>query len=213
MELDFLEIGTSNFDTLIQTCGESAIGISVEPLKCYIDDLPNKPNVKKIQAAITDCRMSDTISIYYIPKDVITKHNIPECFLGCNTIGKYHPLHHVYRITQHVQIETVPLINIDELLISQNVVSIKYLKIDTEGHDTIILNGLFRYLKTKPDSFYPRKILFETNSNTPAVQVDEIIQVAITLGYKVVSRGHDTLLELTQTQHAEQYASLTCQRT
>jgi len=199
MELDFLEIGTSNFDTLIQTCDDSAVGISVEPLKCYIDDLPNKPNVKKIQAAITDYRTSDSISIYYIPKDVIAKHNIPECFLGCNTIGKYHPLHHVYGITHHVQIDTVPLLNIDELLISQNVISIRYLKIDTEGHDTIILNGLFRYLKTKPLSFYPKKILFETNSNIPTEQVDATIQTAIGLGYQVVSRGHDTILELTQT--------------
>lgn len=42
MDLDFIEIGTSNFDTLIQTCSDDAFGISIEPLNFYLNDLPNK---------------------------------------------------------------------------------------------------------------------------------------------------------------------------
>jgi nucleoside-diphosphate-sugar epimerase len=44
--------------------------------------------------------------------------------------------------------------NIDELLREYQVRSIKFLKIDTEGHDCIILDGLFDYLKTSPKTEY-----------------------------------------------------------
>ena len=37
MDYDFIEIGTSDFNTCIQTCKDSEIGLSIEPLKIYID--------------------------------------------------------------------------------------------------------------------------------------------------------------------------------
>ena len=42
---DFIEIGTSDFDTLIEDASESTRGISIEPIKYYLDRLPNKENV------------------------------------------------------------------------------------------------------------------------------------------------------------------------
>ena len=49
-DLDFLEIGTSNFDTLIQLADNKTVGISVEPIKYYLDSLPSPANVLKINA-------------------------------------------------------------------------------------------------------------------------------------------------------------------
>ena len=39
---NFIEIGTSNFDALIEECNDNSKGISVEPIKHYLDALPNK---------------------------------------------------------------------------------------------------------------------------------------------------------------------------
>lgn len=51
---DFVEIGTSNFDTLIEKADDNILGISVDIIKYYIDKLPNKKNVKKYNIGISD---------------------------------------------------------------------------------------------------------------------------------------------------------------
>ena len=51
---DFIEIGTSDFHTLIESATDKTIGLSIEPIKTYLDRLPNKENVFKVQAAVSD---------------------------------------------------------------------------------------------------------------------------------------------------------------
>jgi hypothetical protein len=46
---DFLEIGTSAFHTLLQLVADHQKGISVEPLKDYLNFLPSPPNVHKVR--------------------------------------------------------------------------------------------------------------------------------------------------------------------
>ncbi len=196
MDIDFLEIGTSNFDTIIETADDNVIGISVEPIKSYLDALPDRKNVKKICTAITANRTSDSINIYYIPESTIIEKKLYSWLKGCNRINEYHPLHIRRNLKKYVKIEPVRLINIDEFLIEHNIRSIGYLKIDTEGHDAIILNGLFDYLEDKSKEYFPKKILFESNSNIPTIIVDKLIERIITFGYNLVSRGEDTLLVL-----------------
>jgi len=195
-DLDFIEIGTSNFDTLLEKCSSKEYGISIEPLKTYLDDLPENPNVKKINCAVTHNKVSDFINIYYIPKNQIVTHKLQEWFKGCNTIGKYHPLHIKHNVQHLVQIDKVPLVNISDLLHTENVRKIKYLKIDTEGHDVVILKGLHEYLSTKSKIYYPEKIKFESNEHTLPEKVTEIINLFMNLGYRLVSRGYDTHLTL-----------------
>jgi FkbM family methyltransferase len=195
-DLDFIEIGTSNFDTLLEKCSSKEYGISIEPLKTYLDDLPEKPNVKKINCAVTHGKITDFIDIYYIPKPQIVTHKLQEWFKGCNTIGNYHPLHIKHKVQHLVQIDKVPLVNISDLLQKENVRKIKYLKIDTEGHDVVILKGLYDYLTTKEKEYYPEKIKFESNEHTAFEKVTEIINLFLKLGYKLVSRGYDTYLSL-----------------
>lgn len=194
VDCDFIEIGTSNFESMIQDAHDTTVGFSIEPLKCYLNDLPDRKRVIKINAAITSNKRSNRIDIYYIPPDIIEKHNIPSYIKGCNKIGDYHPLHCDHK--DLVKIESVPLINIDEFLVSNNIRKIKYLKIDTEGHDCVILKGLFDYLQTKHVDLYPLKIQFETNANTSSEIINSTIDRAITMGYIVLTRSHDTILEL-----------------
>ena len=196
MDIDFLEIGTSNFETLIEKANNNTVGFSVEPIKHYINTLPNRKMVTKVNTAITANRTTDSINIYYIPENIVDKYKLGWWIKGCNSVNNYHPLHIKGNLQKYVVIERVPLINIDEFLIKYNIKSIKYLKIDTEGHDAIILNGMFDYLQNKTIEYFPKKILFESNSNIPSNIIDKLIERAISFGYKLVSRNENTLLTL-----------------
>ena len=121
MNLDFLEIGTSNFETLLETCGDDQFGMSVEPILGYLNDLPNHPNVKKVNAALTHNKESDTVQIFYIPPNDIDTQKLPEWFKGCNKIGSYHPLHIQHNVKHLVKIENVPLLNVDEFMTHYNI--------------------------------------------------------------------------------------------
>lgn len=198
MDLDFIEIGTCNFGTLLQECSDTERGISIEPLKHYLDALPNKPNVLKVNAAITAHKQSNTIDMYYIPEDFIDTHKIFYGMKGCNSVNTYHPLHIAYNLQPFVKIERVVLLNIDEVLTILNVRGIKQLKIDTEGHDIVILQGLYEYLLNKSQAYYPRKIQFESNEHTDPNKVTFIIHLFEQLGYKLISRGYDTVLEFSE---------------
>lgn len=195
MDLDFLEIGTSNFETLLQTCKDTDIGMSVEPLKFYLDDLPDRKNVTKVNVAITHNKPVDTINIFYIPPETVDKEGLPQWFKGCNKIGNYHPLHIKHNVQQFVKTLEVPLMNVDEFMIKYNIKKIKVLKIDTEGHDSIILRGFFKFIVEKGLEYYPSKIQFESNEHTLKTSVDEIINLFTSIGYRLISRDHDTLLE------------------
>ena len=73
--LDFLEIGTSDFDTEIEKSDNECIGMSIEPIKYYLDKLPEKNNVLKINCAISD--KEGECEIYYVNSENINKYNIP----------------------------------------------------------------------------------------------------------------------------------------
>jgi mannosyltransferase OCH1-like enzyme len=196
MDLDFLEIGTSNFDTFIERVDDNTRGISVEPLKFYLDQLSEKKNVIKVNAAITDQKKMDFVECFFIPEETIIKNNLPLWFKGCNCINNYHPLHIKHNVTHLVSKEIVKLINISDLLIDYNVRSIKHLKIDTEGHDVIILHGLYNYLKNKNSLYHPLTITFETNEHTTKEKVDEILNLFINdLMYEITFRGYDTTIQ------------------
>jgi len=122
MDLDFLEIGTSTYDTLIEKATDSMVGISVEPVKCNLDLLPNKPNVIKVNAAITSNRTTDKVDVFYISPD-----DIPEelkWLRGCNRLYEPHP--ETQYIRHLLKSDIIPLMNIDELLKNYKVRSIKF---------------------------------------------------------------------------------------
>jgi hypothetical protein len=194
IDYDFIEIGTSNFDTLIQSADDNTIGISVDAVKHYIDNLPNKLNCKKVNVGISN--VNSTLDVYYIPETLIEQHNLQSWFKGCNCMNEFHPLHISHNVTHLCKIDKVKVITTYELFYQNNVRNVKYLKIDTEGHDVIILKTLFYYLKYLPLIFYPNKILFESNEISNSNEVDEIIQLYCSIGYKLHSRGYDSVLVL-----------------
>lgn len=195
LDLDFLEIGTSDFDTLYQTCKPTDIGISVEPLQCYLDNLTGKPNVTKINCAIAADNIEKKVIIYYIPKSIIEKNKLPFWLLGCNSVGYYHPSHIDLNIEHLVKKDLVTQIPISKLLIDNNIQRINLLKLDTEGSDCFILTHLYNYLKTKDNIFYPQKIIFETNHLTCKDLIHETVERFLSVGYVVTSSNENTTLQ------------------
>ena len=67
IDYDFIEIGTSDFQTLIEEASDEAIGLSVEPISYYLNKLPNPKNVglglpnsiSKLEEALTDSTLSE----------------------------------------------------------------------------------------------------------------------------------------------------------
>ena len=196
-DIDFIEIGTSHFDTLIQERPESEKGISIDAVKYYIDSWPFKYNVKKLNIGISDKR--GIAEIYYIPANIIKLLNLPEWYYGCNSLNKYHPYHIENNLEKYVSIDRINIIPTYELFYTNKIRKVKFLKIDTEGHDLIILKSLYGYIKYLPKIFYPDKIIFEAGGDTNKVNtlyIDEIINEYCEIGYKLINKQWDVTLIL-----------------
>ena len=194
---NFIEIGTSNFRTLIQKANEETVGISVEPISYYLNQLPNKKNVIKENVAISFSNIEQDVTIFYVPENIIKEKGLPRWMKGCNSLHDYHPNHLSLKIKEHVVKEVVKEIPIYKLFEKHNVSSLDHLKIDTEGGDCDILFYLFEYLKNKPISYYPKKITFETNSLTNKTKLKNITKIYNDFGYVLESRSKsDTVIIL-----------------
>jgi hypothetical protein len=198
MELDFLEIGTSDFSTEIQVCSSSAVGISVDPLQYYLDRLPEKPLVTKVCCAISD--EDGETEIYHVSENNITKHNLPYWVRGCNSIGHPHPT--VAKLLQErklsvdiISVQVIPKLSVFTFLKKYNISKIHYLKVDTEGHDCVIMKAFANEIRSKrfPP---PKRICFETNVLSSSHDQKEVINIFCQeFNYKIISLGVDAILE------------------
>lgn len=109
----------------------------------YLRNLPTKPHVLKVLAAVSD--EDGFVDIYFCPKEVIERHSLPWWISGSNSINAPHPLVRNYLLDHGIDPEVaitkvkVPKISIITLLQIYQVSSCDFLKIDTEGHDCVIL--------------------------------------------------------------------------
>jgi FkbM family methyltransferase len=201
---DFIEIGTSNFHTLIEDCSDDTIGLSIEPIQTYLNDLPNKPNVTKVNAAISD--QDGEIEIYNIPLSNIRKYNLPIWVKGTNSVLKPHEYAR-QKLGEDfydsiVSIDKVPTISWKTLISQYSIKTIDYLKIDTEGHDHVILKSYFEECVKNPRLF-ANKILFEYNESSDKIALDNIIN-SLT-NYEIEFLEQDILLKKIKTKHEKSY--------
>jgi len=177
-DYDFIEIGTSDFETEIQTAGMKR-GISIEPVKRYLDALPNPPYVTKIHGAVSD--RNGTIDIYSISPENILKHNLPDWIRGCNSVNAPHVCV-AGKVPDEIIIkDRVPVYTFSDIINMCHVRSCKYLKIDTEGHDVTILNS---YLDCVAGGFpLIPKIMFEDNGGCKKEDVDAVLEKLKAHGY------------------------------
>jgi glycosyltransferase involved in cell wall biosynthesis/SAM-dependent methyltransferase len=186
--LDFIEIGAGDFCTEIEkSVGTQLRGITVEPIKDYFEALPNTVRVKKVRAAISN--FSGSIDIFSLRNP--EKYGMPDWVRGCNSVGSHHP--QVMKLVRNANlneqevftVEHVPVMTFTELVKGYN--SCKYLKIDTEGHDYIVLGSYLDCVDAGKFELVPR-ILFEANELTTLENIETILTRLATYGYTVESR-------------------------
>jgi FkbM family methyltransferase len=181
MHYDFIEIGTSDFKTLIEESSIESTGLSIEPISLYLENLPNLPNVKKLNIAVSN--RDRLISVYWIHPSDIKKYNLPDWIRGCNSVNSPHPtacsILEELGIPKIYQISECRCVSWDTLLSENNVSSIDLLKLDTEGHDSIIL----RALALSQFSVYPKKIIFENNELSDDSSVSSAVLMLESIGY------------------------------
>lgn len=195
--LDFLEIGTSDFDTEMEKV-DGKIGVSVEPIKYYLDRLPNKANCQKLNIAVSD--RVGSCEVNYVPDDAIAKHDLPFWVRGCNTINQCHKTvaalcrERGFDIQDIIAKDTVPVSTLHKVMQTLDFEGVYLLKIDTEGHDVVILKQFFKDF-AGCRRFLPHVVKFESNDLTAAEDVDEVVSLFISFGYDLETRGYDTVLK------------------
>jgi hypothetical protein len=191
MHYDFIEIGTSDFDTLVASADEHAFGICVEPVKYYLDRLPRKPNVRYVCCAIADSEGPAETDVYWVHPDDIERLSLPYWLRGCNSIGAPHPRHFDRDIIPPLlKRDRITMMSMCRLFEENGVTSVGQLKLDTEGMDCWILLAMARC----PNLCHPQSIFFETNLLTPQADVDRVRSVYEALGYSFSNQGENSLL-------------------
>lgn len=192
MKYDFIEIGTSDFDTLIQTTSNQ-VGLSIEPLKFYLDRLPNNSHVIKVNCAISD--KNGTTSVFWVDPNDIDEYELNGYLKGCSSIIRPH-------ITTESELKEKNLefllnqtecemITWEKLIERYDVESVDLLKIDTEGHDCIIVNNILNSNKVLPN-----KIWFEANELTNPKFVEKTVRRLESFGYKIITYNNwDVIVE------------------
>lgn len=221
MNFDFVEIGTADFESLTMTY-PSAVGLSVEPMKVYLDRLPNNPYQIKLNAALVpqltyDSFAKNGIECFWVDEQIIKLHGLGEWMKGCNSINGPHDFHtHYYHDAgiwhDHPNRSELPTRNLmDEGLVSRahvraitwkqlmlqySIGSIHLLKTDTEGMDAILLQDILDYYwKNHRMGDLPKTIQFEDNAHTDKEQMNktkELLRAALYTVDDSHSRGHDS---------------------
>lgn len=226
-DYDFIEIGTAFFDTLVEKATDEEYGLSVEPIAEYLNKLPNKKNVTKINGAVVADEDSNGLDVYYVEEEIIDKFNLGIWMKGCNSVGKPHDFHTGYfpcPWTWHhhpnrkslqtadllamglVTKKTIPCYTYKNLIDTYNIGKVKQLKIDTEGYDCKILDSVLNYYADAKDML-PEFISFESNAHSDEVAVKEITQRLIDLGYDISYKEEGNVTEARITNKMETRSS------
>lgn len=152
-----LEIGC-HFNNLIsdyKSC-ETAKIYCVEPVKSFLNKVPNKKNIVKLNYAVTGNTDSIKNNFFYISENVAKKNNLPEWATTMGSLLSYHPTinHFGWEYLQE-KIE-VPCISLKKLIDKYCLKDIDFLHIDTEGYDYKILMSAYE------NRVFPEVIKFES---------------------------------------------------
>ncbi len=177
-----IEIGTSDF----RTNAGKRNGIYIEPVKEHFDRLPE---CQKENVAISN--YEGEIVLFYIPSEVIRRENLPNWVRGCNSVAEPHPTLVVNGWFQFCKEETVQVVRIKSIIDKYEVKEIHFLKIDTEGHDCIILNDFLDTVDIKP-----KTIQFENNVLSDPQEVKKVVNRLVKKGYNCKQSNFDMICEL-----------------
>lgn len=183
MYFNFVDIGTSDFGTSIKNKKIGQKVLLVEPLQFYLDALPDGEGITKANYAVSN--QDSSIKIFYVTPENIENYKLPRGFKGCNSIGKEHKTVLAYLKSHSIPLDIiesqdVSVISFNSLISKYAIDSIGRLKVDTEGHDHIILRNVLDVIKGS--NFKIKEIVFEyepsfENTSELELLVKEFLEV------------------------------------
>lgn len=192
MRFHFVEIGTCDYDTLLESCADDQVGISVEPIKEYLDRLPNRPNVTKINAAISSA--DGLVDLYWVRPEHQNKPGL-SCTKGWGSVAAPHPGYagNAERMIRDgiLTKESVQAITWSTLVDLCGITAVDLVKVDAEGHDSVIVNSILDAAL----GWSPQRIQFETTHVHPE-QLRHTTERLLQHGYRQVGSGEDAVFEL-----------------
>lgn len=174
-----IEVGTCDFDTNAGLLD----GIYIEPVKYYFDRLPD---CKKENVAISN--FEGECKVFYLEEEDIIQINlsrketnkIPEWLKGCSSIIEPHPTLLKYVDITQIRVGLAKVVKLKSIIEKYNITEIDYLKIDTEGHDCVILNNFLDEC-----DILPHQIKFENNRLTNQEELNKIVKRLESLDYQI----------------------------
>ncbi len=149
MRYDYVDIGSCDFDTAYDVAQPGDRVLLVEPVKYYLDRIPDRENQVKANLAVSV--NTGQIPVYHVPDVTIHLFDLPRWVRGCNSVGSRHPT--VDRLLEQqglslnmVNKTMVEVINFQELCKRYQITEIGKLKIDTEGHEQYILPSVLEMI-------------------------------------------------------------------
>jgi FkbM family methyltransferase len=199
--LDYIEIGTCFWDSW---CHEkpNLKGIVIEPIKFYLDKLLSDPRCLKKNLIVENLAVSNfngESKIFFIPPQIIDRNpHLSDCLKGMNKLGEPHIGHRPDDRKKFIQEIPCNVTTLLDLIKKHSVKYFDHLKIDTEGHDCVILNNM---IDTYQDNFIlPRFVLFENNSCTKKNVITNTINKLYNQGYQhIFTKDDNTYMYNTRT--------------
>jgi hypothetical protein len=180
MKYKFVDIGTSHFSTSIDIYGTEIDGVLVEPIKKYLDVIPASEKIIKANYAISNFDGEGFINadvpneeIYYASESKMKelKNTNPN---EHSKIGR----HGWGSLTNPANLQKnhllCKLITFYTLCKLYDIQEVEFIKIDTEGHDHIILEQIYNMIKQKK-LIVTDKIKFEYNYLSNKEKLNDLI--------------------------------------
>lgn len=196
MRYKFVDIGSSFFDTSVETFGLDEFGLLIEPIKEAYDLLPFSDKVKRVNVAISDYNGTGNLLVpenlnipqKYMTKEDVRNSDINEFNFGqkyavaCSTLQDKHTLLDRLNIKQK-KIEC-QVITFYALCEQYDISEIDYLKIDIEGHEHVVLKQILDLMDNGKLSI--NQLVFEYNEHSDKQVLDGYIETISTkFGFNV----------------------------
>lgn len=170
----FIEIGSCDFNTLNYLGDLNWRGVIIEPIKKYLDNLPQKPNIHYLNYAIDYTKGQ---RIMFMAEDGVVEQD--RDYAGMSSFYQYNKA-----LSKKILVNTIPILDVIKMC---DITEIDFLKIDTELYDYEILK-MFPF-----DLVSPKIIKVETRDGLTRLDTKiEIHNLLISKGYHIETDTDDT---------------------
>ena len=187
----YIEVGTSNYDTLAhEYAGVDVWGISIEPVKELLDELPTDSKKYKVCGVLNHSDML-VAELFRVSKENQKKYNLPDWVDSSSSLFKLNPnierelKARGVKIDDAVEKITVRAYNWFTILANYGVSSVEILKVDAEGADLMIVESFLETIAMpKWEIDLPNQIIFEARDEmTDQKHLEKMLDSLAQMGY------------------------------